>query len=127
MSEAAQDKPKAAPRADVPAGFSLPWRSLRRPRHMTGRERRWLDPERGLLKRTERLIDRFTARYVFPHLLGVWQPYCWLLPRRFSLAVANVTPPRWPDHADDLRVLLLSDIHTGPSSTRKCSDRFSWS
>jgi predicted MPP superfamily phosphohydrolase len=43
----------------------------------------------------------------------VWHPYCWLLPRRFSLAVATVTPPRWPRAADDLRVLLLSDIHTG--------------
>jgi hypothetical protein len=62
-------------------------------RRTTGRERRWLDPEGGLLKRTERIIDRLTARYVYPHLLGVWHPYCWLLPRRFSLAAATVTPP----------------------------------
>jgi hypothetical protein len=62
---------------DVPAGFSLPWRPLRLPRRTTGRERRWLDPERGLLKRGERIIDRLTARYVFPHLLGVWHPSCW--------------------------------------------------
>jgi predicted MPP superfamily phosphohydrolase len=113
LSEGFPDRPQAGPRAVVPAGFSLPWRELRAPRRTTGRERRWLDPERGLLKRSERLIDRFTARYVFPHLLGVWHPYCWLLPRRFSLAVATVTPPLWPDNADDLRLLLLSDIHTG--------------
>jgi calcineurin-like phosphoesterase family protein len=98
---------------DMPAGFSLPWRLLRRPRRTTGRERRWLDPAGGFLKRAERIIGRVTARYVYPHLLGAWRPYCWLLPRRFSLAVATVTPPRWPRDADDLRVLLLSDIHTG--------------
>jgi predicted MPP superfamily phosphohydrolase len=97
----------------VPAGFSLPWRPLRAPRRTTGHERRWLDPEHGLLKRAERFIDRVTARYVYPHVLGAWQPYSWLLPRRFALAVATVTPPLWPRGADDLRVLLLSDIHTG--------------
>ena len=113
VTEARQDNLEAGPRADVPAGFSLPWRPLRRPRRMTGRERRWLDPEGGLLKRAERIIDRVTARYVYPHLLGVWHPYCWLLPRRFSLAVATVAPPLWPRDADDLRALLLSDIHTG--------------
>ncbi len=113
MDEAHQDKPEAGHRADVPAGFLLPWRQLRRPRRPTGRERRWLDPERGFLKRAERIIDRFAARYLYPHVLGLWHPYCWLLPRRFSLAVATVTPPLWPRDVDDLRVLLLSDIHTG--------------
>jgi hypothetical protein len=113
LNGARQDEPAAGQRVDVPGGFSLRWRPLRPPRRTTGRERRWLEPRRGLLKRAERIIDRFTARYVYPHLLGVWHPYCWLLPRRFSLAVATVTPPRWPRAADDLRVLLLSDIHTG--------------
>jgi uncharacterized protein len=113
VTEARQDNAEAGHRVDVPAGFSLPWRPLRRSRRTTDRECRWLDPEGGLLKRAERIIDRLTARYVYPHLLGVWHPYCWLLPRRFSLAVATVTPPLWPRDADDLRVLLLSDIHTG--------------
>jgi hypothetical protein len=92
----------------------LPCRGLPAPRRTTGRERRWLDPNRGILKRAERIIDRFATRYVFPHLLGVWHPYCWLLPRRFALAVATVTVPLWPDTAAPLRVLLLSDVHTGP-------------
>ena len=75
--------------SDVPAAFALPCRRLRPARRTTGRERRRLDPEHGVFKRIERLLDRFTARYVFPHLLGIWHPYCWLLPRRFSLAVAT--------------------------------------
>jgi uncharacterized protein len=114
LSEACRDEPQTGPRAAVPTGFPLAWRQLRPPRRTTGRERRWLDPKRGLLKRAERIIDRFVARYVLPHLLGVWHPYCWLLPRRFSLAVATVAAPLWPDTVDALRVLLLSDIHTGP-------------
>jgi len=97
----------------VPPEFSLRWRTLPGPRATSGRERRWLDPEHGVLKRMERIVDRIAARYVYPHVLGVWHPYCWLLPRRFALAVATVTPPRWPRDAEDLRVLLLSDIHTG--------------
>jgi uncharacterized protein len=97
----------------IPEGFPLPWRQLRAPRRMRGDERRWLDPERGLLKRVERTIDRVVSRYLYPHVLGVWQPYCWLLARRFSLAVATVSPPWWPADLADLRVLLISDIHTG--------------
>lgn len=113
MSGTRPDEAGAGPRVEIPAGFPLRWRPLRPPRRTTGRERRRLDPERGLLKRAERILDRVSARYVYPHLLGVWHPYCWLLPRRFSVAVATVTPPRWPRAPDDLRVLLLSDIHTG--------------
>ena len=113
MKGGRQDKREGGDGVGVPAGFSLPWRQLREPRLTTGHERRWLDPKGGLLKRGERIIDRLTARYFYPHVLGVWHPYCWLLPRRFSLAVAAVTLPLWPRDADDLRVLLLSDIHTG--------------
>src|SRR5262249_7763419 len=103
-----------APRGVVPAGLRRRGGPRGPPRRTTGRTRRRFDPERGLLKRAERIIDRFTARYVLPHLLDVWHPYCWLLSRRFSLAAATVTPPLWPDTVDALRVLLLSDIHTGP-------------
>jgi len=99
--------------ANLAPGFSLPCRQLPPPRRTTGRERRWLDPYRGLLKRAERGVDRFATRYVYPHVFGIWHPYCWLLRRRFSLAAATVMPPRWPCDADDLRILLLSDIHTG--------------
>ncbi len=111
VDEALRNAPGA--RADLPVGFALPSRRLSQPRRTTGRERRWLDPAHGILKQLERIIDRFAARYVYPHLLGVWHPYCWLLPRRFSLAVAALAPPLWPRDVDDLRVLLLSDIHTG--------------
>ena len=99
--------------AELPSGFALPWRRLPPARRTTGLERRRLDPFRGLFKRTERGLDRIATRYVLPYVFGIWHPYCWLLPRRFSLGVATVTPWRWPREADGLRILLLSDVHTG--------------
>ncbi len=103
---------RASVAADL-AASPLQWRYLPSARRTTGRERRWLDARRGAFKRAERALDRFTARYVFPRLLGIWHPYCWLLPRRFTVAAATLQPPRWPRAADRLRVLHLSDIHCG--------------
>jgi predicted MPP superfamily phosphohydrolase len=80
---------------------------------MTGKERRWLDPNHGALKLLERFIDQLASRFVYPHLLGLWHPYSWLLPRRFSVAEISLSPPGWPRDVRMLKVLLLSDIHTG--------------
>ncbi|MGH7830823.1 MAG: hypothetical protein ACREP8_11660, partial [Candidatus Binatia bacterium] len=88
-------------------------RQLPPPRRMTGKERRWLNPNRGLFKVLERNIDLLVSRFLYPHLLGIWNPYSWLLARRFSLAEISVSPARWPGDLGRLRVLLLSDIHTG--------------
>ncbi|HLQ76667.1 MAG TPA: metallophosphoesterase [Terriglobia bacterium] len=88
-------------------------RRLAPPRRMTGQERRRLDPNRGFLKVLERSIDKIASRFIFPHLLGLWHPYSWLLPRRFSLAEISVSPVGWPAGIPRLRILLLSDIHTG--------------
>jgi predicted MPP superfamily phosphohydrolase len=80
---------------------------------MTGKERRWLDPNKGLLKLFEREIDFLVSRFIYPHLLWLWHPYSWLLPRRFSLAEISLSPTGWPKDIAALKVLLLSDIHTG--------------
>jgi predicted MPP superfamily phosphohydrolase len=80
---------------------------------MTGKERRWLDPNRGLFKVLERQIDLVASRYIYPRLLGVWNPYSRLLAQRFSLAEAVISPALWPQDVAPLKVLLLSDIHTG--------------
>ena len=79
---------------------------------MTGRERRWLNPNRGPLKVLERNLDIIVSRFLYPRLSRVWNPYGWLLARRFGLTDVAVTPPGWPP-GPPLRVLLLSDIHTG--------------
>jgi predicted MPP superfamily phosphohydrolase len=88
-------------------------RELSPPRRMTGRERRWLDPNKGFLKVLERRIDLVMSRFVYPHLFGLGNPYSWLLARRFSLAEISVSPTGWPGGLPPLKVLLISDIHTG--------------
>lgn len=88
-------------------------RQLAPPRVTTGKERRWLDPNKGLLKMFERDIDFVVSRYVYPHLLGIWNPYSSILSKRFSLAEISLTPPLWPQNLPTLKVLLVSDIHTG--------------
>ncbi|HWP60963.1 MAG TPA: metallophosphoesterase [Candidatus Acidoferrales bacterium] len=93
--------------------MKLKRRKLAAPRPMTGKERRWLNPNRGLVKVLERRADYIVSRFVYPHLLGVWNPYSWLLPRRFSLAEISLSPAGWPAGVGRLQVLLLSDIHTG--------------
>ena len=81
---------------------------------MTGKKRRWLNPTRGLMKLSERAVDRVASRYIYPHVIGISLPYSWQLPRRFSLAETYLCPQGWPKNLQRLRVLLLSDIHTGP-------------
>jgi len=94
--------------------MTLKRRQLGPPRPMTGKKRRWLNPTSGLLKLAERAVDRVASRYIYPHVKGIWTPYSWQLPRRFALAETNLCPQRWPNNLPPLRVLLLSDIHTGP-------------
>lgn len=80
---------------------------------MTGKERRWIDPNRGVVKLIERKLDLLVSRFLYPHLAGLWNPYGWLLQRRFTVAEAVVTPARWPREIGRLRVLYISDIHAG--------------
>jgi uncharacterized protein len=96
------------------APVSLPRYVLGPTRRMTGRERRWLNPNHGILKRMERLLDRVASRYVFPHLFGIWSPYSWQLARKLGIAEATIHPAPWPSSMAELRVLMLTDIHAGP-------------
>lgn len=97
-----------------PASATLPRHPLPPVRRMTGRERRWVNPNRGFVKLLERRIDRLFSRYVYPHLLGIWSPYSWQLPRRLCITEGSVAPTPWPAKMSPLRVLLLSDLHVGP-------------
>jgi predicted MPP superfamily phosphohydrolase len=80
---------------------------------MTGREQRWLNPNRGPLKILERNLDIIVSRFLYPRLAHVWNPYSRLLERRFGVAHIEVSPTGWPVDGGRLRVLLVSDIHTG--------------
>ena len=58
-------------------------------------------------------MDIVVSRFLFPHLSAFWNPYSWLLEKRFALAETSLSPQGWPEKLDPLRVLLLSDIHCG--------------
>lgn len=88
-------------------------RRLGPPRAVTGTERRRVDPNRGLIKLIERRVDMLVSGYLYPRLGHIWNPYSRLLERRFGLAQASLSPADWPSGADPLRILLISDIHTG--------------
>lgn len=92
-------------------GFNT--RKLAPPRAMTGNERRWLNPNKGFFKLLERNTDRIVSHFLYPHLSAVWNPYNWLLEKRFSLAQTSLSPQGWPAGLDPLQVLLVSDIHCG--------------
>jgi predicted MPP superfamily phosphohydrolase len=66
-----------------------------------------------LFKVLERNLDFIVSRFLYPHLAGLWHPYSWLLRKRFNLAEITVSPISWPRELDRLKVLLISDIHTG--------------
>ena len=80
---------------------------------MTGREQRWLNPNRGPLKILERNLDIIVSRFLYPRLAHVWNPYSRLLERRFGVAHIEVLPTGWPADGGRLRALLVSDIHSG--------------
>lgn len=88
-------------------------RQLGPPKIMTGNERRWMNPNRGLIKLCERQADWLVSRFIYPLLAPLWNPYSWLLAKRFSLGEVRLSPIGWPQDLPPLRVLLISDIHAG--------------
>jgi predicted MPP superfamily phosphohydrolase len=80
---------------------------------MTGKEHRWINPNKGVLKVLERNVDKLVSRFLYPHLSALWHPYSWVLEKRFALAETSLAPTGWPSGLDRLRVLLISDIHSG--------------
>jgi uncharacterized protein len=88
-------------------------RQLSPARVMTGKERRWINPNKGIFKLLERNADIVVSRFLYPHLSAIWNPYSWLLKKRFALAETSLSPQGWPAELAPLKVLLISDIHCG--------------
>ena len=83
------------------------------PKPLSGKERRLLNPNHGLVKLFERNMDRLISRFLYPHLSAIWNPYARVIERRFRVAETTLSPAGWPPGLPPLRVLLLSDIHCG--------------
>ena len=80
---------------------------------ITGNERRRIDPNRGMIKVIERNLDMLVSSFLYRRFHRIWNPYSWLIERRFTLAETKVTPNGWPLGLAPLRVLLITDIHAG--------------
>ena len=104
----------AGTRTRVTAPVSFPRYDLAPARRMTGRERRWLNPNHGVFKRIERVIDRFASRHVFPHFSASGIPIAGSFPAVSSSRRRRSNPGRgrgrWPSCA----CCCLTDIHAGP-------------
>jgi uncharacterized protein len=99
------------PTANLPSIFKT--QPLPPLRTITGKERRLMNPNLGLIKLAERYLDILFSRFIFPWFGHIWSPYCWVLDRRFRLAQGTLSPSGWPRGLAPLRVLLITDIHAG--------------
>lgn len=88
-------------------------RSLDAPETTDFPPRHLLDPKDGWFRRTERGINRFLSRRVFPHVPLMRVPYTRLLERTLTVSTARI-PLRGLAAGRNIRVLVISDIHAGP-------------
>lgn len=78
------------------------------------RRRPFFHPVRGTFRRFERWVSLTLARRVLPWIPGIARPYEWILRRGLIVSEADL-PVRGLDPAlDGLRILLVTDVHTGP-------------
>ena len=75
--------------------------------------RHLFNPKDGWFRRTERAINKFLSRRVFPHVPLIRRPYAAILDRSLTVAEATV-PLQGMGGVDSVRVLVISDIHAGP-------------
>lgn len=76
------------------------------PRHL-------LDPRDGWFRRTERGINKFLSRRVFPYVPLMRDPYAVVLGRSLTVSEGRV-PLAGLGGVDAFKVLVISDIHAGP-------------
>ncbi len=84
------------------------------PRPAMARLRRLFDPAHGWFRAIERETNILLSRHIWPFTPGLTRPYGLLLERQLTLSDAEVRVEGLPAPFDGLRVLLVTDIHTGP-------------
>jgi hypothetical protein len=102
--------PPEARRGALPLGRHR----LAAPHAAEPRARRWLDPATGWFRRLERWLSYALSRTVFPRLPGMSAPYAWQLDRALTVSEAEVALRGLPGPFAGLRMLLVTDVHSGP-------------
>ncbi|TDI43973.1 MAG: metallophosphoesterase [Acidobacteria bacterium] len=105
-----------SPGEESAAGLRLPLRRevLAPPREAHPLPRPPMGPVGHWLRRLERRFNLEMGNRVYPHIPGMRLPYSYQLQRNLVLTVAEVEVRRLPAAFDGTRVLLMTDIHTGP-------------
>ena len=105
-----------SPGEENAAGVRLPLRRevLAPPREAHPLPRPLMGPLGRWLRRLERRFNLEMGCRVYPHIPGMSMPYSYQLQRNLTLTVADVDVRRLPAAFDGARVLLMTDIHTGP-------------
>lgn len=88
--------------------------SLGAPHRARDRRRRLFNPSTGWFRRTERVVNLWISRHVYPRVPGLPAIYGRQLARELTLAEAEVRLPRLPQPFDGLAILLITDVHVGP-------------
>jgi predicted MPP superfamily phosphohydrolase len=76
------------------------------PRHL-------LDPRDGWFRRTERGLNKFLSRRIFPRVPRIREAYAAILDRSLTIAEGQI-PLIGLGGVEGVRVLVISDIHVGP-------------
>lgn len=105
-------------RGEEGAPASLPRHPLPPPRAALPRRRRCFDPVKGWFRRIESRASLFLARKVWPRVPGAHVPYERILRRGLAVGEAEVPLPGLPEPFEGLRILLATDVHTGPFLSR---------
>lgn len=94
--------------------------SLAGPAPALPRLRHLFDPRRGWFRRIERDVGVLLARHVFPLIPGIDRPYGAVLDRLLTVSETTIEIAALARSFDALKVLLVTDIHTGPFLSPRC-------
>lgn len=78
------------------------------------RRRRLFDPVHGWFRRLERSANLFLSYHLLPRVPFIDRPYAWQLDHNLTVSDADIPLAGLPPAMDGLRLLLITDIHTGP-------------
>ena len=78
------------------------------------RRRRLFDPIHGWFRRFERAANLWLSHYFFAHIAGIHAVYTLQLDRHLTVSEGEITVRGLPEPFRGLRVLLVTDLHTGP-------------
>ena len=82
--------------------------------------RRFLDPVAGPIRRLERALSSTLSKRLFTYVPGIDIPYALQLHRQLTVAECAIALAGLPPAFDGVRLLLITDIHSGPFLSPAC-------